>query len=63
MDDVKDMDAVIMAVCHKDFVDYKQTDIDKFFNKKNSRKVLMDLKGMYDLDEYSDKSGYLYWRL
>lgn len=63
MDDVKDMDAVIMAVCHKDFADYKQTDIDKFFNKKNSRKVLMDLKGMYDLDEYSDKSGYLYWRL
>ena len=63
MDDVKDMDAVIMAVCHKDFVDYKQTDIDKFFNTKNSRKVLMDLKGMYDLDEYSDNSGYLYWRL
>ena len=63
MDDVKDMDAVIMAVCHKDFVDYELTDIDKFFNKKNSRKVLMDLKGMYDLDEYSDKSGYLYWRL
>ena len=63
MDDVKDMDAVIMAVCHKDFVDYKQSDIDKFFSKKNSRKVLMDLKGMYDLDEYSDKSGYLYWRL
>ena len=63
MDDVKDMDAVIMAVCHKDFVDYKQSDIDKFFSKKNSRKVLMDLKGMYDMDEYSDKSGYLYWRL
>ena len=62
MDDVKDMDAVIMAVCHKEFAEFKRSDIDRYYNTKNSRKILMDLKGMYDMEEYND-NGYLYWRL
>ncbi len=62
MDDVKDMDAVIMAVCHKQFTELGRTDIDRYFNGKNSRKVLMDLKGMFDMDEYNE-NGYLYWRM
>ena len=62
MDDVKDMDAVIMAVCHKQFTELGRTDIDRYFSGKNSRKVLMDLKGMFDMDEYNE-NGYLYWRM
>ena len=62
MDDVKDMDAVIMAVCHKQFTELTRSDVDKYFNNKNSKKVLMDLKGMFDMDEYGS-NGYLYWRL
>ena len=62
LDDVKDMDAVIMAVAHEDFKDYKPADIAKFFNKDNKVKVFMDLKGMYNLEDYKAPE-FDYWRL
>ena len=62
LDAVKDMDAVIIAVAHEDFKDYKPADIAKFFNKDNKVKVFMDLKGMYNLDDYA-ASDFDYWRL
>ena len=62
LDAVKDMDAVIMAVAHEDFKDYKPADIAKFFNKDNKVKVFMDLKGMYNLEDYSG-ADFDYWRL
>ncbi len=58
---IKDMDAVIMAVSHTQFADYKEADIAKFF-KKGQKKVFADIKGMFDRKEYED-AGYLYWRL
>ncbi|SDA66041.1 UDP-N-acetyl-D-galactosamine dehydrogenase [Lachnospiraceae bacterium G11] len=60
-DTIKDMDAVIMAVSHAQFMDYKEADIAKFF-KKGQKKVLSDIKGIFDRKEYED-AGYLYWRL
>ena len=62
LDAVKDMDAVIIAVAHEDFKDYKPADIAKFFNKDNKVKVFMDLKGMYNLEDYSG-ADFDYWRL
>ena len=62
LDAVKDMDAVIMAVAHEDFKDYKPADIAKFFNKDNKVKVFMDLKGMYNLEDYAG-ADFDYWRL
>ena len=62
LDDVKDMDAVIMAVAHEDFVSYKPSDILKFFNSDNKTKVFMDLKGMYNLEDYKAPE-FDYWRL
>ncbi|MBP3781990.1 MAG: nucleotide sugar dehydrogenase [Butyrivibrio sp.] len=62
MDSVKDMDAVIMAVAHEDFKDYKPADIAKFFNPAHKTKVFMDLKGIYDINDYTAPE-YDYWRL
>ncbi|SCX99880.1 UDP-N-acetyl-D-galactosamine dehydrogenase [Butyrivibrio hungatei] len=62
LDAVKDMDAVIVAVAHKEFESYKPADIAKFFNAKHKTKVFMDLKGIYDMNEYTAPE-YSYWRL
>ena len=62
LDAVKDMDAVIVAVAHKEFESYKPADIAKFFNAKHKTKVFMDLKGIYDMSEYKAPE-YNYWRL
>jgi UDP-N-acetyl-D-galactosamine dehydrogenase len=62
LDAVKDMDAVIVAVAHKEFESYKPDDIAKFFNAKHKTKVFMDLKGIYDMNEYKAPE-YSYWRL
>ncbi len=62
LDAVKDMDAVIVAVAHKEFESYKPADIAKFFNAKHKTKVFMDLKGIYDMNEYKAPE-YDYWRL
>lgn len=61
MEDVKDMDAVLVAVAHHAFHDLKKEDIDKLYNAKNGQKVLLDIKGLFDRKDYKD--GYLYWRL
>ena len=62
MEDVRDMDAVIIAVAHEDFLDLGRQDIDAFYHPEHQRKVLMDLKGLLDKKEYPSKD-YLYWRL
>ena len=63
MDDVKDMDAVIIAVAHTGFNKLGADKIDTFFAAGNKKKVLMDLKGILDRSDYKDREDYLYWRL
>ncbi len=62
MEEVKDMDAVIVAVAHEQFLDLNKEKISSFFNSSNEKKVLLDLKGLFDRKEYSTKE-YRYWRL
>ncbi len=57
---LKNMDAVVLAVAHKEFSNIKITDMDSFFGA--GRKVLLDLKGLLNRDEY-EKANYIYWRL
>ncbi len=60
---VKDMDAVIIAVGHTEFMNFSMNDIDAMFaNGDNSGKVIVDVKGVLDRKTYSE-SGYQYWRL
>ncbi len=57
--DVRDMDAVILAVAHDDFKNLSISDIDSMIRGK---KVLLDIKGILDRKEY-EEAGYNYWRL
>ena len=60
---VKDMDAVIIAVGHTEFMSFEMSDIDAFFaSGDNSGKVLVDVKGVLDRKIYTE-AGYQYWRL
>ncbi len=60
---VKDMDAVIIAVGHTEFMSFDMSEIDAFFaSGDNSGKVLVDVKGVLDRKIYTE-AGYQYWRL
>ncbi len=61
--EIKDMDAVVFAVSHSEFKNYRIDDVDALFkNDKNNKKVLIDIKGIFDKKELS-KLNYIYWRL
>ncbi|MBD5537271.1 MAG: nucleotide sugar dehydrogenase [Lachnospiraceae bacterium] len=62
MEDVKDMDAVIVAVAHNEFLKLNRESIEAFYNRNHKQKVLMDLKGLFDRKEYADDT-FCYWRL
>lgn len=61
--DIKDCDAVILAVAHEEFKNFTEADFDKMFKAgDNSKKVLADIKGLLDRTQY-ENAGYIYWRL
>ncbi|MBR3031867.1 MAG: nucleotide sugar dehydrogenase [Clostridiales bacterium] len=61
--DVKDADCVIVAVAHNEFKALSIADIDKLFkNVPNDKKVLIDVKGLYSVDDLK-ASGMKWWRL
>ena len=62
MEDIKDMDAVIVAVSHKQFLTLDKEKISSLYSKANAKKVLVDIKGIFDRKEYSTED-YIYWRL
>lgn len=63
MSEVRDMDAVIVAVAHEEFKKLNLSDIDKLFKKgDNCNKVLVDVKGIL-CRKACEKENYNYWRL
>lgn len=63
MEDVKDADCVIVAVAHNEFKAMKLDDIKKLFkDSDDAEKVLIDVKGLYKVDELKN-SGMKWWRL
>ncbi|MBR5243854.1 MAG: nucleotide sugar dehydrogenase [Thermoguttaceae bacterium] len=58
--DVCQMDAVVLAVAHREFAALTEAEIAGFFG--GGVKTLLDLKGLLDRDEY-ERAGYLYRRL
>ena len=63
MQDIRDCDAVILAVAHDAFRELTQKDFEKLFKAgDNSTKVLADIKGLLCRKEY-EEAGYKYWRL
>lgn len=71
-EDIKDVDAVILAVPHEEYKDLNLDSINTLYNNNYShindnedfddKKVLIDIKGMLDRKE-AEKMDYLYWRL
>lgn len=59
--EMKDMDAVIVAVAHEAFSDLTQEKIGAMF-ADGDKKVLLDIKGVLDRDVF-ENAGYIYWRL
>ena len=63
LENVKDMDAVILAVAHDEFCGFTMDDMDKLFRDvPNNQRVLLDVKGLLNRREY-EAAGYRYWRL
>ena len=63
LENIQNMDAVIIAVAHKEFLSYKIKDIDFLFrDTANKQKVVIDVKGILNRKDYVD-AGYRYWRL
>lgn len=60
MDEIVGCDAVILAVAHTQFSEFKMEQIDAMFGE--GQKVLVDVKGLLDRAEY-EAAGYIYWRL
>ncbi|MCH5259489.1 MAG: nucleotide sugar dehydrogenase [Lachnospiraceae bacterium] len=60
MDAIRDMDAVILAVAHKEFSELSMEDMDKLYG--TGKKVLLDIKGLQNREAY-ERAGYCYWRL
>jgi len=58
MSEIKDMDAIVLAVAHDEFKSLRKADIDKLYGA--GQKVLLDVKGILKPQEYSD---YRFWRL
>lgn len=62
MEDIENVDAIVVAVAHNQFLELKKEDYDKAFNPKNKKKVLLDIKGLYDRKAFQSED-YSYWRL
>ncbi len=60
IDNIKDMDAVVLAVAHDQFKNLSMGQLDTLYGE--GPKVLFDLKGLLNRKEY-ETAGYSYWRL
>lgn len=58
---IKDMDAVIIAVAHDQYRNITMEQIDAMY-APGVKKVLIDVKGILNKNDYK-AAGYLYWRL
>lgn len=60
MDEIKNMDAVVLAVAHDEFKNLTMEQIDALYGE--GKKIMVDVKGLLNRKEYED-AGYCYWRL
>ncbi len=60
--EIKDLDALVIAVAHKEFEKMDKDAIDACFKPSNEKRVLVDVKGILDRKLYQE-DPYIYWRL
>lgn len=61
-EEIRGMDAVILAVPHREYKALSLKTLDGFYKEEAAGKVLFDIKGMLNKQEL-EEAGYLYWRL
>lgn len=59
--DIRDVNAVILAVAHDEFLSLTKSDIASMY-RQGEKRVLLDIKGLLDRKTY-EEAGYRYWRL
>lgn len=59
--EINKLDAIIIAVKHKEFLNYSLTDIIKFY-KSDTIKILFDIKGIFNKKD-CESVGFSYWSL
>jgi len=62
LNEIKEADAVVIAVAHNAYRELGMEDIAGLFRKDGAPRVLMDLKAVLDRSEY-EAAGFEYWRL
>ena len=60
VEQIKEIDAIILAVAHKEYIHFTMQQINNFF--KEGKRILLDIKGVFNRKEY-ESAGYDYWRL
>ena len=53
---------MLVAVSHDKFLGLKKEDIGAMFNPEHTKKVFLDIKGLYNREDYLT-GEYIYWRL
>ena len=61
MTDVQDVDAVVIAVAHDKFKNLQFKQLNNMYGKRNTKKILVDLKGILDKKQY-EENDFIYWR-
>ena len=59
---LQDLDAVVLAVAHREFCDLTMPEVDAMYRPDAQTKILLDCKGVLDRCAY-EAAGYTYWRL
>ena len=59
--DIKNMDAIIVAVGHKEYRDMNIKELHKYYNEVYSKSLLIDVKSIFDKEEAEKEFDY--WRL
>ena len=60
--EINNLDAVVIAVMHKEFGGIDKTYLSRMYNGKHKKKILMDIKGIYNKSHFGG-SEWNYWRL
>lgn len=58
---LNDFDAIVIAVSHKEFKNLTKKDLTKLY--KPGKKILFDIKGLFNINDFENDDNYLYWRL
>lgn len=62
MSEIRNMDAIIIAVAHSEFGGINIEKLDGMFAAECGKKVLVDVKGVLNRKDFAD-TDYIYWRL